>query len=354
MKLIMNKLFLYIGFAVVGTGVASFAIAEEENRNAIYASVSEMAVLLPERSLGLVSFPDEAITAMPGGEEKVRLLLTAADSSYIVSGDSMEELNRSAFIFGPGDSDDWDNGYAGISGAYQDENGDWYGFYHGEDVRDFPSDPISGLYGMYCAVGAVVSKDNGKTWNKLGQVLRSSKDRNYKPYPNSSGHGLGTPGFVLSRDKKYLYAYYTEISDIQQGPERSGGSYIGLARADVSQGAPVPGTWKKYFNGEFSEEGLGGKDTPVINGYSFPKEFKQNYVSVFQAHPVYSEDLDLYLMVFNTTVYGERESKSLDKGGLYWAWSEDAIQWSSPQRLIKDYSLPVIGESLSWEATNSI
>ena len=43
------------------------------------------------------------------------------------------------------------------------------------------------------------------------------------------------------------------------------GAQICVARADLNEGPPRPGHWKKYYQGEFGEPGIGGNETPVLS-----------------------------------------------------------------------------------------
>src|ERR1700737_1877072 len=38
-------------------------------------------------------------------------------------------------------------------------------------------------------------------------------------------------------------------------------------RCTLDDGPPLPGNWKKYFQGAFTEPGLGGRETPIIDLY---------------------------------------------------------------------------------------
>ena len=44
------------------------------------------------------------------------------------------------------------------------------------------------------------------------------------------------------------------------------------------------------------------------------------------------------------------ENKGLEKSGIYIAFSDDGINWSAPQNLIKDFAIPLLGKSFSWMA----
>lgn len=90
-----------------------------------------------------------------------------------------------------------------------------------------------------------------------------------------------------------------------------------LARAPIESDGE-PGSWEKYRNGNFSESGLGGLGSLVINPPNGrPYGFQYN----FAAGPSVSFNtfLNLYVLVFQSKV------------GLHVATSEDGIRWSTPE-----------------------
>ena len=63
-------------------------------------------------------------------------------------------------------------------------------------------------------------------------------------------------------------------------------------------------------------------------------------------------------MVFGVDAWGERQSGQPAKNsGMYLAWSEDGLDWTAPQQLIRDFAVPSdptqpsATTSLSWEGT---
>lgn len=293
--------------------------------------------LLRSGQLGLTYFPDEG-TALVARQPTLSLMLTARDASYIVEGSSLQQLTRATQVLGPGSPGEFDNGYAGISAVIR-LSSTYYGFYHAEDHEGLP--PLPGnIPGFYASVGLARS-DDGVTWRKVGQVLVSNQSKTYTAYPNQGDRGLGEPGAVVSRDGRYVYLYYTEHSRLN-----GRGVDICVARADVSNGPPLPGTFRKYYLGNFSEPGIGGKDSPVVTASEF------DAANALEGHVTYSAKVQKYLMVFGVDAYKERTSGMLPLvSGLYSAWSSDAVSWSRPKRLITDYAVPQQGRSLSWEAS---
>lgn len=299
-------------------------------------------ILLKDRQLGLQYFPDGAISVLaPSTEARCRVIVPVGNRTYLVEGRSIDRLARAVQILTPGKAGDFDNGYTGISTVYTHKDGKLYGFYHAEDHENMP--PIGGgVPGFFCSIGVAVSEDKGRSWRKLGQAITGAKPKNWTAFPGQPDRGAGEVSVVVSRDGKYLLAFYTEHSRME-----GRGVQICMARADITRKPPLPGTWTKYRGGRFDQPGIGGLDTPVLSAF-----YRDEADAVFP-QASYSKFLGLYVMVFNINVWKEYTEKGrpLEKSGIYVAYSTDAITWSEPQILVKDYAVCQTGKSVSWHPT---
>ena len=352
----------------------SRALEDEAGRvlvaEGIRIHLGERRTLIEDDALGFSYFPDEAVSVIQR-EPTLKLLIAAVTvdvdlarwppaevvaGSWLVEGSDMEHLDQAREVLRPGSKGSFDNGYAGLSGVYiypRDPTGRTiYGFYHAEDQEDMPS--LSGLAppGFHASVALALSNDGGETWKKHGLILTSDKPKGWTAYAGQGATGVGVPGFVLDPNGEYLYAFYSDYS------ARDGrGVQTCLARSKVSDGPPVPGTWQKFFEGNFSEPGLGGRETPVLDISHLDQ------ANASQAHVVYSEDLDRYVMVvvFNFWKEWKRTRGPLRQpiprsmpgfnSGIYVLYSEDAIHWTDPHRLIRAGVAPKTGSPISWEPT---
>jgi hypothetical protein len=298
--------------------------------------VGEQVTLLKDGAFGLNYFPDEGTSIVR--RQPLQLMITARDSSYLVQGTTLQQFMSATKVIGPGGVGQFDNGYAGISAVVR-LGSTYYGFYHAEDREGMPALP-GGIPGFYASIG-VTRSDDGVTWRKVGQVITSSQPKDWIAFPNQGDRGAGEPGAVVSKDGRYVYLYYTEHSRVQ-----GRGVDICVARAELSGGPPLPGSFKKYYNGSFSEPGIGGRDTPVVTAKKFDS------ANALEGHVTYSKEVDRYLMVFGIDAY-QRRMAGLPPtdSGLYLAWSTDAISWSPPRRLVTDQAVPQEGMSLSWEGS---
>ena len=299
--------------------------------------VGEPSTLLENGQLGLKYFPDEG-TSLIRKAATLTLMLTANDSSYLVTGTDLKHLSQATRVLEPGAAGDFDNGYAGISAVVQ-LGSTYYGFYHAEDREDLPALP-GNIPGFYASV-ALARSDDGVVWRKVGQVITSSQPKSYTAYPNQGDRGAGEPGAIVSRDGHYVYLYYTEHSRLN-----GRGVDVCVARADLEKGPPLPGSFHKYHKGTFFEPGLGGRDTPVITGKGFSS------ANALEGHVTYSNKVGRYLIVFGIDSYQERMAGLAPAhSGIYSAWSKDGISWSAPKQLVADQAVPQTGMSVSWEAS---
>ena len=213
--------------------------------NGFRVMLGEQVTILKDGALGLHYFPDEGTSSI-GVPRHAKLVLAAANDSYLIDGLDLMHLNSAKRVLSPGPPGSFDNGYAGISAIYADKNGKLYGYYHAEDHEGIPILGEDKPPGYYASVAVAESGDGGERWTKLGQVVTSGKPKDFKAFPEHNARGAGLPGVVADRDGRYLLLYYTDQSFA------SGSTQICMARADLSAGSPGPGRWLK-FDGRLSQ-----------------------------------------------------------------------------------------------------
>jgi len=108
-------------------------------------------------------------------------------------------------------------------------------------------------------LGLAMSDDQGKTWTYEGDIV--TQDKSSPPPANSQYYGVGDISFSLPGDG-YAYIYYkkgyyslTTLDRTQQD--------ISVARCALNDRL-APGKWKKFYDGQWDEAGLGGKESVVI------------------------------------------------------------------------------------------
>ncbi len=322
-------------FIIIILNLLSFNVLAGE----INVTIGEKKVLLKSGSFGLDYFPDEKVSIL-SKKPNFRMIVAAGARSYLLEGKDIEHITGAKLILSPGKAGSFDNGYAGISGIYYYTDKRWYAIYHAEDQENMPKLP-SGVKGFYARIGMAVSSDDGNTWEKIGSVISSFKPKEWAINDRHADRGAAVPCLVKEKSGRYLYIYYTDHSRVDNL-----GIQISMARADISKEPPLPGNWFKYFQGDFTQPGLAGSDTPIVSARQF------GLADALSPDVVYSKYLDKYVMVFTIDAWKELASKDeLKYTGIYLTYSEDGIHWNEPQRIITDHTLPHIGYSLSWVPT---
>jgi uncharacterized protein (TIGR03437 family) len=224
---------------------------------------------------------------------------------------------------------EFDENYAAPGSVLQDPTlpaGNLMMIYHAENHCP------GGVWQMpfYATVGFARSSDNGKTWpapesGALGGPSRYAVVQSPDPPPTVPHPALGDAAPSAFVDKSasgdyYLYVTYAYFS--------SSGQAVRVARAKL--GAD-PLTFMKWYNGSFSQPGIGGLDSDVMPSTGCG--------SANQDTPEisYNDDLGLYLMTF--LCYSGPTGARV--GGWYYstATSLDLEDWTAPQ-LIQNSQYP--------------
>jgi hypothetical protein len=193
-----------------------------------------------------------------------------------------------------------DADYAGPGSVFRSHDGrDLLMIYHGENHLfggiDYPGTPF------YATICLARSHDGGLTWHREGGIIDGMQPKPPSDPPRPA-MGAGNPSAIIVGG--YIYVYYVDLG-FNTGPDLTH-----VARAPVaSDGAP--GSWRKWYDGSFSQPGIGGKSTPVM-GRPNP-----GAKTVWAANGIvsYNTYLHSYLNVFQTAI------------GFYYATSADLLHW---------------------------
>jgi len=284
-------------------------------------------VVFPAGYRGLNYFPDEPIAIIR--QQPFAFLMTAGNATYLMAGNSLRTAVPMDKVLVPGGPASFDNGYAGASSAYLDEKrGELLVFYHAEDHEGMPMVSYNkAIHGAYWSVGLAVGHKDSKRLTKVGQILRASVK---KAEVTSEHQGIGDVCVIPDASQTYLYAYFTDLTR-KKGPFASNAK-IGMARCKIDDRGR-PGKWMKYYNGDFTEPGLGGMEGTVV----FPPLLNSD---VFAPHVSYVPAFKAYLMVCNVMVYSDHQKPQAKEGGIYYCYSKDGIRWSEPKRLVVGHPVP--------------
>jgi hypothetical protein len=165
------------------------------------------------------------------------------EDSYRTSGPSVFEMRDPVKSLPRGKAGSFDSGGAWLYTVLRGKEGRLLGFYHAED-RTFPLSPESNFI-AYKSIARCTSDDFGESWKNREQILTS-----LQPKPQrAKWSGLGDHCIVWDHDKHRLVCFYQE------------GGLLHMAESRDSQGQA--GTWRKWYRGDFTEPGLGGRSTPI-------------------------------------------------------------------------------------------
>lgn len=240
-------------------------------------------------------FPDGHITLLPDGDSFQ--MYWAGSSSYRSVGTSIYSQVRSpaatAILSKGASSNDFDNGGAWLMSVFRQDGDSLIGFYHTEDHvwPGYTSPGTAWKSTAYCW-----STNNGVSWTKGGQIITSSTPKPAVPTWGGSGDSC----VVYDGKNSRWVCFYQE-------------NYLFVAISTNTP--PLPGTWKKYYNGAFSEPGLGGLGTPIPD----LKKYAGSNPSVH-----YNTCLKRWVMVWHTW----------NGTGLWLSTSENLVQWTPPVNLV--------------------
>lgn len=223
--------------------------------------------------------------------------------------DDIEELDNavrdSSFTQPHGDDAYW------TGGIWADSAGIWYAPVHIEFDYDTPWS-----YPHWTRrFGLATSSDQGANWHYQGDIL-STDPAASKPDPSFRDFGDGDHRMFIDERAGYAYLYYERgWSSPDDGDLHN--SYMAAARCRLED-RMAPGSWVKWYDGEWSQPGLGGQDTEVVPG-----------VTVFMSVH-YNTFLQRYVLI--------------DVSGLYTATDLTGQNWSRagsfPNRLYW-YNTPI-------------
>lgn len=151
--------------------------------------------------------------------------------------------------------------YCDLVGVWVDpDTGDWHGLVHNE----FTPQPFKdGVH--YDGIDYAVSKNQGRTWTIKDHVLTSpysTEREDTSAFPHQTYHyGVGDPRLYVDAASGYFYAFYGSRIVNKGGGWKAFHAHV--ARAPLS-GKMAPGTWQKWYDGSWSEPGVGGRESNMV------------------------------------------------------------------------------------------
>ena len=207
-----------------------------------------------------------------------------------------------------------------IECTWKAADGTLYGWYHIEPWGLCPGTTLTAP-----KIGAVRSKDNGKTFEDLGLILEARPGTLRCDAKNgwfAGGHG----DFSMMLDAKQEYVYFF-FSTYAGTVEEQGVAIARMRWAD--RDAPV-GKATKWHDGRWSEPGLGGRVTPI-----FPATIdwaRPDADAPWGPSIHWNTHLNQYVILLNRT----KDKPGWPQEGIYVTFNADLSNptgWSKPQKI---------------------
>jgi hypothetical protein len=265
----------------------------------------------PKPELPIYSYaPDGHYTVLRMGGSL--MMFWPGHDSYRSTGASIFEMRECVKVLPMGNAGGFDNGGAWLYSVFRRGERGMMGFYHAEDHK-FPLSPDS-KWTAYKSIARCTSEDLGLTWSHREQILTA-----HEPKPEKAAwSGLGDHCVVWDEKNHRFVCFFQE------------GAILCMAMSEDPEGRP--GSWKKWFEGGFTEPGLGGCATPIpaLAGH------RGGNPSV-----LWNTFLQQWVMVWHRWA-----------GDLWISTSDDLLAWSPPKLLLskpsdagKAWYPTLIGES---------
>ncbi|MFF7250670.1 RICIN domain-containing protein [Embleya sp. NPDC008237] len=163
--------------------------------------------------------------------------------------------------YAPGASGYSQRNFCDLTGMWVDpDTGDWYGLVHNE----FSPQPFGdGVH--YDSIDYAISRDRGRTWTIKDHAITSpysTKRGDTAAFPNQTYYyGDGDQRLYVDTASGYFYAFYGSRAVDKNGGWKA--FYAHVARAPIS-GKMAAGSWQKWYDGSWSQPGVGGKESNMV------------------------------------------------------------------------------------------
>jgi hypothetical protein len=222
--------------------------------------------------------------------------------------------SRSRVVFVQGE-----NRWRWVESVWNGADGSIYAWYHSEPLNVCPGRPLTAP-----EIGEMVSPD-GIYFQDLGIILRSGAPPDCATANNYFAGGHGDFTVIPDQSRKYLYFLFSAYDS----PATAQG--IAIARMAMDYVARPVGRVRKFFNGDWSEPGLGGQLTPVFAARS---DWASNAPDAFWGPSIHwNTALQQYVMLMNHVagdpLWGQE--------GIYASFSADLANpasWTAPMKLM--------------------
>lgn len=204
--------------------------------------------------------------------------------------------------------------------AWRDADGVIWLWYHHEPAGVCPNNSLSAP-----RIGAAVSYDGGRTVKDLGIILEAgdAPDCDAKNGFFASGHGDFS--VVPDREGEYFYFFFTNYG----GPPSGQG--VAVARMAFRDRFYPQDAVKKFFAGEWTEPGRGGRIEPI---FPATQAWQREDADSFWGPAVHwNESIGSFVMLLNRACC----EPGWPQEGIYVSFNaniSDPRSWKSPQKIL--------------------
>ncbi len=305
----------------------------------VQIDLGQHQTLYPNGYEGMSYFPDEPISILP--IKPVSILSVDTKKTVLLQGNSIETAKKIRDVLLPAGKKGFDKDYAGITSiAVSPKTKRILAMYHAEGYVGGEVE-YSPLKRTYQSVGLALADPKELKFRKVGQILSASVKRDDMK-STEDNQGLGDAMFLENATGDYFYAYFTDLTRKANSPAKypqfpdSPPVVIGMARSRIDDDAR-PGSWKKYHDGRFDEEGLGGLEGIVVRPpLAFPS-------GVYGPHVTFVKSLNKYVMTCCVGAYADHEKQVAEQSGIYFTESDDGIHWADVKQLFVGHVGPYVG-----------
>lgn len=209
-----------------------------------------------------------------------------------------------------------------IESVWVDPTGVVFGWYHQEHFGVCPGTNFS-----VPQIGAAVSYDGGRSFYDMGVVISSGDPIDCSSQNGYFAGGNGDVNVILDRKQEYFYFFFGNYG----GPLETQG-VVAARLPFASRWSPV-GAARRYYQGDWTEPGIGGRGTPV-----FPAKVswqKPNTNAFWGPSLHWNTYLESYVMLLNHSCC----SPGFPQKGIWASYSTDLSKpesWTKPQKVLDD------------------
>ena len=273
-------------------------------------------------AMGESPIPDEHLTFLRYSDGSAKFWIQGGGGTSIFTTTDFTTLTpspnalKTTPVLGPSKplGSAFDADYAGGSSIFKASSGsDLLMIYHAENHYGVVENATNGIT-FYASIGLARSSDGGLTWTRSGPIITGREAMGPYPGANMGGVGAANPSALVTGG--YIYVVFADEAS-KTGPYNGIGVTC-IARATRASDGAV-GAWMKYYNGSFSQPGLGGNCSKIV---PTPKTTTgNNYTN--NPDLSFNDALNAYLLVF------------MSDDGMYYALSSDLMSWTNPTPFMK-------------------